>query len=675
MKNFIRVVAIVFFLGGLSVPGNAQKKPAKFGKISMEHLEATLCPIDSNAHAYYIFDYGHSSFQYSKAANSFELIFSRHFRIKILDDQAFDWADISIPLYVGGSTEEKAGSIKAMTYNLENGKIVKSKMNNKDIYLEKSNDQWDIKKFAMPNVKEGSIIEVEYRVVSEYFFNLQEWRFQTTIPVLQSEYHVYIPEYYIYNQTQKGYFPFQTERRNSSKTISLTSVQRAETTGKTNMTNQNIQYNEQIFHYNARNIPAFPEEDYLRTKDNYMTKIEFELNRIEYPSSPAKHYNTTWAEVDDLLEDSEGFGIALKREGHLKEDAERLKSKAQGNVELLSEALKLIQDKVAWDNHYTKYVERSLARAYKDGQGNVAEVNLNLVALLRLLEFEAYPLVLSTQRNGIIHPSHPTISSFNYVIAMVRIGESDYLLDATDPNAGVNLLPVRCLNDKGRVIGLPGTEWVNLMDYKPYNYSSNYSLSFGEDLSLKGKRTLLLNDYAKYHRIRKIREYNSLQEYQEDLNDAMEEQSISNLQAEGLDSLGKTLTISYDLNQEAFIDDAEMFFFSPILNPFFESNPFKLEQREYPVEFDYPYTVQQNYNYLIPEGYTVEEIPKAMLLRMPDKSAQYTYQVVESGGYLMIYTRFQIRKSNFLPEEYEGLKQFYEAVINKQNELVLLTKS
>ncbi len=675
MMSFIRVVTIVFFLGGLVLNGNAQKKPSKFGKISTEHLEAAQCPIDSNAHAYYIFDYGYSSFQYSKAAKSFELIYSRHLRIKILDAQAFNWADISIPLYVGGVSEEKVGSIKATTYNLENGKVIKSKLSNKDIYLEESSDNWQMKKFAMPNVKEGSIIEVEYRVVSDYFFNLQEWRFQSTIPVLHSEYHVYIPEYYVYNQTQKGYFPFHTERRNSSKTISLTSVQRTETSGKTNMTNENFQYVEQVFHYNAQNIPAFPEEEFLRTSDNYMTKIEFELNRIEYPSSPAKHFNTTWADVDKQLSDSERFGVAIKRDGHLKEEAERLRNRSLENAELLSEALSLVQNKIAWDNTLTKYVERSLSKAYKEGKGNVAEVNLNLVALLRQLDFEAYPLVLSTQRNGIIHPSHPTISSFNYVIAMVRIGEKDYLLDATDPNTEVNLVPVRCLNDKGRVIGLPGTDWINLMDYKSYSYTSNYNLSFTEDLNLSGNHTLVLKDYAQYHRKKKIKEYNSLEEYQGYLEKKLDDLNISNLKAEGLDSTGNAITISYDLNQEDFVDDADMFFFSPILKPLIESNPFKLEKREYPVEFDYPYIIQQNYSYQIPEGYSVAEIPKAMILRMPDKSAQYTYQVIENGGLLMVYTTFTIRKSNYLPEEYEGLKQFYEAVINKQNELIVLNKS
>jgi hypothetical protein len=49
----------------------SQKSPAKFGKITKEHLEATSCSIDKEAHAYYIFDYGKVNFKLgTKASNN-----------------------------------------------------------------------------------------------------------------------------------------------------------------------------------------------------------------------------------------------------------------------------------------------------------------------------------------------------------------------------------------------------------------------------------------------------------------------------------------------------------------------------------------------------------------------------------------------------------------------------
>ncbi|MCD4711103.1 MAG: hypothetical protein K8R52_09670 [Bacteroidales bacterium] len=77
----------------------------------------------------------------------------------------------------------------------------------------------------------------------------------------------------------------------------------------------------------------------------------------------------------------------------------------------------------------------------------------------------------------------------------------------------------------------------------------------------------------------------------------------------------------------------------------------------------------------MPEGYKVSELPKAAVVKLPDNSAKFTYRVVQSGNILMVYTSFSIRKSNYLPEEYENIKQFYQFVIDKQNELIVLSKS
>ena len=107
-RSFRYLAGMALFLS-ITASGYSQKSPSKFGKMSPEHISAEYCPIDSSAHAYYIFDYGFSYFQYattkvregesSGSQKGFQLYFKRHFRIKILDNQGFNWANVSIPLY------------------------------------------------------------------------------------------------------------------------------------------------------------------------------------------------------------------------------------------------------------------------------------------------------------------------------------------------------------------------------------------------------------------------------------------------------------------------------------------------------------------------------------------------------------------------------------------------
>ena len=684
MSRSYRYLAGMVLALSMTVIAYSQKSPSNFGKVSNDQLTSDYCPIDSNAHAYYIFDYGFSYFQYgttkvregesSQGQKGFQLFFKRHFRIKILDSQGFDWADVEIPLYRDGS-EEKIGIIKATTYNLENGKIEKTKLSRKDIYTEETSEYWFQKKFAMPAVKEGSVIEVEYTIISDFFFNLREWAFQSTIPVLRSEYHVHIPEYYIFNQTQKGYYPIKTERGAKQKQISIAYSYNTNNTAQARQTSTSTtDYKDITYLFLASEVPAFPAEDFLRTEENYISKIEFELQRTEFPGGVGNYYTTTWEQVDDRLLKSTYLGQALSRSGHLANDVSELKSGDKEGLSLIGAAYKQTKKKLVWNGHKSKYTTNSLAKAYKEGSGNCADINLNLVALLGKLGFEAYPVVLSTQKHGIIHPSHPSLSSFNYVIAMVQLENKIYLLDATDPYSEINLLPVRCLNDKGRVIGSHDQKWINLMDYRPYQSISNYALALTDDMALKGTRRLVLTDYAFYLYKKRIKGFDDMGQFEESFN-KQHEATIENLTVEGLDSL-ENLTLTYELSEPAFAENAnELIYFSPVVNPYFESNPFKLEKREYPVEYNHPYMIKESIFITLPEGYTVSELPKAVNLKMPDNSAQYIYQVVESGNGIIINTGFSIKKSLFLPEEYEGIKQFYQIVIDKQNELVVLQKS
>nr|NQU91905.1 DUF3857 domain-containing protein [Bacteroidota bacterium] len=277
-----------------------QKPPSKFGKISPEEFETTVCPIDSNAHAYFIFDFGYTDFRYastrvrendpSSGRKGFQMFFEHHYRIKILDNNAFDLADIEIPIYHDNrDNREEITKFRAVTYNRVGKKIEGSRLRQNDLITEEASENWDVMKCAMPDVKAGSIIEVEYIVKSDFLYNMQGWEFQHTIPILHSEYLVTIPEYFYYNQSQRGYYQvnMETEAKSNSITITYHNVDNSVNnfsfnTGRSKST-RTIDFEETVYHYFAKNIPAFPIEKYLTTPKNYLSKVDFELAWIKYP--------------------------------------------------------------------------------------------------------------------------------------------------------------------------------------------------------------------------------------------------------------------------------------------------------------------------------------------------------------------------------------------------------
>lgn len=636
----------------------------KFGKINTDNLKSTLCPIDSNAHAYTIFDYGNSYFEYDQSGGKgFQLYTKRHFRIKIVDKEGLEHGDVEIPLYQssGGDGEERAIGIKAYTYNLENGKMVKSKLNKSDILKEETSKNWKSTKFAMPNVKEGSIIEVQYTIRSDFFFNLRGWYFQKDIPVLHSEYHVSIPEYFHYNQNQKGYFPIETKKEYGNGNIIF------------NRTQERVDYRTESFHYVGKNIIPFSDFSYLKTAKNYLSKVEFELASTKFPYSTVTYYSTSWEKVEKQLMKSFDFGLALKKSGHLKNDVATLKATGTSGPALMNTAFYLMKSKFKWNGETRVFLDESLAKAYKKGEGSSADINLNLVVLLRELGFKAFPVVLSTQKHGALPLSRPSLSKLNYVIAMVRLDGATYIMDATDAGSEINLLPIRCLNGQGRIIYEKGGDWVNLTSNQGFTLTSQYKLSLDQDLTLTGTAGLKFDNYAAYKIRKALKKYKDETKYDKALD--MENVSIDNISVKGLDNINKGVILNFELEKSDLTTQTnDIIFFSPVLHPYIDENPFKLEERHYPVEYNHTYKIQDLYTIKIPEGYEVSELPKPLVLTLPNKAGRYIYQLNKLGNSLHLSSKLTINKEMFLPQEYAYLKQFYQTIIDKQNELVVLKK-
>ncbi|MGB5362327.1 MAG: transglutaminase, partial [Aureibaculum sp.] len=151
MKNVALTVLFILFI---MLPSSAQD--AKFGKVDKKDLMEKYYPSDSSANAAVLYKKRRSYFRYTQG-QGFELVTEIHERIKIYNKEGYDWATKKISLYQDGDNEKV--SIKANTFNLVNGKIEKTKLSKSDIFDENVNKYWSRKKFTMPNLSEGCIVE------------------------------------------------------------------------------------------------------------------------------------------------------------------------------------------------------------------------------------------------------------------------------------------------------------------------------------------------------------------------------------------------------------------------------------------------------------------------------------------------------------------------------------
>ncbi|MCF8368106.1 MAG: DUF3857 domain-containing protein [Bacteroidales bacterium] len=622
MKKLIALSSFILLF--ISFQLSAEKPPIKFGKVSLEEVQMTSYEADTSAPAVILCDYGEFR------STTFQ--FTRVLRIKILKKEGYEWANKKF------KTREKT-SVHGYTFNLVDGEIEKTKLKSESIFKENVTDDVYRLRVSMPNVKVGSVIDLEFIHGGIPW----EWYFQTTIPVVRSELIIEPTAYITFRTNFSGFEP-----------LSLSSST----------------------HWLGENMPAFKPEPYMNSTENYLTKIDFDVLEISFPGYFYESYTTSWEDLSDYLNDHSFFGEALRNSGYMNSLAKEIKLMNLTNKEdLLLAAYEKIKD-FNWNGNERLYTSHtSINVAYKERTGNSAEINLALVQLLRKLDFTVTPVVMSTRDNGILSLVNPSLQKLNYVIAKVELGDKTYLIDATEKNGTYDILPFRCLNWFGYEVDEKLSEKVDLTANKKECEQIQISFDLTEDNSLKGKINCVRKDYAALNFRNSYESFNSLDEYIDEFSENNPGIRVQECTIDNLDSLHLPIKDSYEViikNQVERIGDE--FFLYPVVFNRLEENPFTLETRQYPIDYGHCYenTVLATIN--IPDNYSIVSTPNPLILKLPDNSANFSYQVSVMNNSIHLMYKFTINKVVFVEDEYPNLKELYNQIVQKHAEPVILKK-
>lgn len=650
----------------------AQPEPIKWGKIDKEDLEMSVYPEDSSAAAVVLADYGKAYFTLNND-KGFQLNLERITRIKILNKNGLDYANQQIVLYHRSQGKEEVQSLKGVTYNLNGNKVEKTKLEKNQVFKEAYDDHFNIVKFTMPNVKEGSVIEIKYTKQTDFIYNFITWEFQREIPVRWSELRARIPEYYHYKNFMAGFLPLTIA---SSEDYKDSFIYSGKTTGMGGHVEKHSGTVEPLgtsYRWALENVPAIKEEAYITTIRDYIAKLEFELSYTNFPNQPMKYFSSSWEKLNEEFMKDSRFGQQLNRARYMESTLKSLISGAEDEQEKIARIVHFFKKGFNYNGKQRVYPENSLRKVFEEREGNAAEINLLLTLMLQEAGFTANPVILSTRGNGRINPVIPLEKDFNYVVAHVRLDEGYMLLDATDPVLPVGILPFKCLNQQGRLISADYTTWVPLLNRETIKNASNAEFSLSEDGTFSGRLDLKYEGYAASTNRKRFNNNGQdkyLEEVYGDKGWAINEYKIEDAEV-----------VSNELNEHITLEipgavtvASDRMYFQPLLVNAEDKNPFKLEQRAFPVDFGCPVETLSMVKIKLPEGYVAEEVPEAMVITLPDKSGTFRYTISSMDNELVVVNSLKISKPVYLPEEYGALKKFYELVVAKHAEQVVLKK-
>lgn len=616
-KQFFALLTLVLITSLLS----GQKAPIKFGEVDMSDLEMKVYPGDTSASAVMLCHYG--IFNYNT------INFKEQIRIKILKKEGYSWADQIFPGKFGYN-------IKGYTISLQDGKVVKEKLKTESIFSTKVTDNYFETRFTMPDVKVGSVLDIEYTYIGIPL----NWHFQETIPVRYNELNVDNGPYIKLKTNFFGYEP-----------LAYSSGSR----------------------WVAKDMPAFKEEPFIDSKENYLTSLEFDI--LEFPGY-TDPFAATWEDVNSNLLLNHNFRFTYSSSSILNDIVDNLKKTNKPREEMLKDAFEAVKI-MKWNKRSSLYTSnQTLNAVLKVKVGNSADVNSFLYEVLKKLNFEVYPIALSTRENGRLSTFSASLNKLNSMIVLARIGDKNYFLDATEELSPYNLLPLKNLNTSGRTIDPVISDWIKMKTDSKEKELDTYDYQMDENLNLTGTLTTVRDEYAAFDFRKGYKKFNSEEEYLDNFLTDKPGLIVSSYKASNLDSIYLPVSEQFDLKVSGHVgQNGNELQFIPLLFHQLSENPFKDEGRKYPVDFGYCKNKTIIANFHIPDGYSVKQLPASMHISLPDNAASFLMGYEQSGNTLKITSRLLINKPVFLISEYKDLRKLYNQILSKHSEAIILIKN
>jgi len=425
--------------------------------------------------------------------------------------------------------------------------------------------------------------------------------------------------------------------------------------------------------WTASNVPAFKQEPDILSTAEHLTRVTFEIARVEFPNISYNDLSPTYQRLNEKLLDLDDFGTPLNT--NFKSLTNEITSGTTDELSKLAKIHDYISGKILWNGNRRVRASSTLKTVMRKEKGNSADINMILIAMLRSAGMKADPVILSTRSNGSLDQNSGMLKQFNYLVAAVVADDKLYIVDATDPLRPFDLLPFDCLNGTGRLIHLSESRFVELKNNKTDTDSFDYDVLIDDKGHLTGTFKATLSGYSAYA-VREMVRLEGEDGYLDLLRRLSPYAEISGLKFKNLGDPGADLTLTSDLK----VNDGAQFtgdklIFNSILSMESIKNPYYSEERKYPVNLGSP--VQRSYSFRIriPEGYSVSEKPSDASFTLPDEGGQYEFSCTANGNEITFNQKISIKHTLFQTPEYPSLRSFYEKILRKEAEMVVLKKN
>jgi hypothetical protein len=590
-----------------------------FGEVTVEELESSSDPLFPDANAELL---------YMKVVTSVGKSITVHQRFKIFNKEGYDYAQVRIPY-------PDVYRLKGATYNLINGEVIETKLDKDLVYTDEEVKGVKIKKISFPNVSPGSVLELTYKSENG---TLADIDLQYDIPVKR----------------------IAIEVRNESR-VDLEVLQNPRALIDLNR-NENVN----SINISAKNVPPLEKESHIYDMEMYRAKLSLNIVAIGYSVTL-----NSWEEYAKQLFQGGEFERQLASRGFYKDDMERV---IAGETTDLGKAEKIytyIKNEINWNEESKFYPKTRIREVYKDKTGSDSDINALYISMLKSVGIDAHPVLVSSKSNGI--SLRPSYHAFDCMITAIKVKDEYHLKEVANHESSFTMLPESLIYWKGMLVEKRMKPiWIDLTNIEHSVIRTVVSAEITEDLTIEGKLKDKKTGYYAIELKNQTKDNGAIEIEQLFKNRYTDVEIIDvSVKDGGMDEVFSEFT--FDIENR--IDQiGDKLYFSPLLFLGMEENPFKKEDRKYPIDFGYPKQLQSTISVSIPANYKIESIPEPIKLSLPRDIGFFTYIVAKAPGGIQILTKFQINTPLLPNTDYLALKEFFNVLIAKEQEKVVLVK-
>lgn len=651
MKKIL-LFAVAFLMAAMQMTAQTIKVTKRFGKVSKEEVEMTSYQLDTSASALVLYEREDLMLDLT-ATGDFVLTKDVHMRIKILKEDGLDWGDFVIMRYVSTSARETVTGIEAVTYNMENGKVVSTKMDKDFIYEEEYSSNYRNISFYAQDVKVGSVIEVKYRVSSDMYWEIDDIYFQKTIPVNLSESQVRLPGMFTFNKKLRGSHPVQHEADIEGRTLG------------------GYQYEMGVDKFTATDVPAFKYEPYVYYHDQFFLAVSYDLRTIRMPGSTPQEFGVTWEDVDVSYRDSD-LMTRFRSHCHFKDQLAAVPSEGT-DMEKIAAVVKLVKNNVVWDSKY-RIMPEPPGQVVKARSGSNADINCLIAGCLRELGYNVEMVLVKLRSSGHLIDFQPERFPYDTFILQVTAADGNsYYLDGGSSHGYINVLPANFLVPNARLVRYSGNgQWIDLSKLSRNGSVMTLTATITDDMRMEGE--FLSKDTGNPSYSTKS-SYESAGDEDKYIADIESDSSIEieDITFEEITEYSPSASVKYTFTKD--LDAAgDYVYVNPFLSAFHSKDSFQSLKRECPIDFPFPYALTYLFTLTVPEGYAVEELPQNKTFKFEPIGGTVRCIYAVQGNMIKVVYNYNQIKTFCEAVHYQDLRTFWQYLADMYEGTIVLKK-